>query len=93
VSDIDKSLREYAGRWINESLLIPQIGEGVLARMAIEACDEIESLRTRLAAAKALLREACDVVNRHCELSSDECFMRVSISTDWYERAKEVRGG
>jgi hypothetical protein len=47
VSDIEKQLREYAGRWIKGgegSLLIPQIGEGLLARMLLDACDEIERL-------------------------------------------------
>ena len=64
------ALREYAGRWIKEdqkALLIPQIGEGLLARMAIDACDEIDELKQRLAAAEAQLSIAshfCDI--RQC---------------------------
>lgn len=43
----------------------------------------------QLATAHGLLREAKNFIDRHGELSADECFLRVSIPTDWYERAKK----
>jgi chromosome segregation ATPase len=42
---------------------------------------------------RGLLREACDWISRHGELSCDECFQRVSIPTEWYDRSRAALEG
>jgi DNA repair exonuclease SbcCD ATPase subunit len=67
--------------------------ESRIAELTEQLAFRNKAWRERLAAAEALLREACEVWKETHMYSHETSLKLIPVSTTWYDRAKEVCGG